>query len=64
MSENDLRNTIIDNLREHPEGLTIQSIAEITGINRMTVSKYVLVLSVEGTLLQRRIGRAKLCNLV
>jgi len=46
--ENNFKERIVENLKRHPEGLTILDIAEKTGINRVTVSKYVLVLSVEG----------------
>jgi DNA-binding transcriptional ArsR family regulator len=63
MLGNDFRERIIENLREHPEGLTIVSLAEGTGINRLTVSKYIMVLMAEGLILQRIIGTAKLCYL-
>jgi response regulator of citrate/malate metabolism len=63
MQENDFKERIIDNLREHPEGLTILSLAEETGISRITVSKYVMVMMAEGLILQRMIGTAKLCYL-
>ncbi|NIO44412.1 MAG: winged helix-turn-helix transcriptional regulator [Candidatus Aenigmarchaeota archaeon] len=63
MVENNFRKRIIKNLEKHPEGLTILSIAENTGINRITVSKYVFGLVSEGLISQRRIGPAKLCYL-
>jgi len=63
MEENNFRKRIIKNLKKHSEGLTILSIAENTGINRVTVSKYVFGLVSEGLVFQRRIGPAKLCYL-
>jgi len=61
--ENNFKERIVENLKRHPEGLTILDIAEKTGINRVTVSKYVLVLMAEGLMTQRKIGTAKLCYL-
>jgi DNA-binding IclR family transcriptional regulator len=63
MIENHFKERIAENLKKHPEGLTIMNIAENTGINRVTVSKYVLVMVAEGVLEQRSIGTAKLCHL-
>jgi DNA-binding IclR family transcriptional regulator len=63
MMENNFKERIVENLKRHPEGLTILDIAEKTGINRVTVSKYVLVLMAEGLMTQRKIGTAKLCYL-
>ena len=58
--ENNFKERIVENLKRHPEGLTILDIAEKTGINRVTVSKYVLVLSVEGMVAQIRVEMAEL----
>ena len=63
MKENHFRERIIANLKEHPEGLTILDIADGTGINRLTVSKYIFGLTYEGLVSQRRVGPAKLCYL-
>jgi DNA-binding IclR family transcriptional regulator len=63
MKENHFRERIIANLKKHPEGLTILDIADGTGINRLTVSKYIFGLFSEGMLFQRRVGPAKLCYL-
>jgi DNA-binding IclR family transcriptional regulator len=63
MPENEFRERIIQNLRVHPEGLTIFSLAEFTGISRFTISKYVMVMVAEGLINQRPIGTAKLCYL-
>jgi len=63
MTENNFRERIIDKLKQHPEGLTILNIASDTGINRITVSKYIFGLTSEGLILQRKVGTAKLCYL-
>ncbi len=63
MKENNFKERIIDNLKGHPEGLTILNIADSTGINRLTVSKYIWGMLFEGLILQRRVGTAKLCYL-
>ncbi len=59
--ENDFKERILEKIKKHPEGLTILSISQETGINRVTVSKYVLVLSAEGQVSMRNVGTAKLC---
>jgi response regulator of citrate/malate metabolism len=63
MTENNFKERIIENLKKHPEGLTILGIADSTGINRLTVSKYILVMVSEDLIHQRKIGNAKLCYL-
>ena len=63
MLENEFKERIMENLRVHPEGLTILSLAEFTRISRVTVSKYVLVMVAEGIINQRLIGTAKICYL-
>jgi DNA-binding IclR family transcriptional regulator len=63
MSESEFRKLIIENLRKHPEGLTILDLAEVTRMNRATASKYVFGLVAEGAVFQRNIGTAKLCYL-
>jgi DNA-binding IclR family transcriptional regulator len=63
MSENNIREKIIDILKKHPEGLTILEIADIVGMNRITVSKYIYGLISENKISQKRIGPAKLCCL-
>jgi len=63
MEENNLRKRIIENLENHPEGLTILNIAENTGINRITVSKYIFGMVSGGLIFQRKVGPAKLCYL-
>jgi hypothetical protein len=61
MSENNMSEIIMETLENHPEGLTILGIAENTGLNRLTVSKYALVMAAKGSILQRKVGSAKLC---
>jgi DNA-binding IclR family transcriptional regulator len=59
--ENNFMERVLQEIKKHQEGLTILDIAEKTGINRVTVSKYVLVLAAEGKITQRKVGTAKLC---
>jgi DNA-binding IclR family transcriptional regulator len=59
----DPKKDILGCLDKHPEGLTIQEIADITRLNRLTVSKYVAVLIAEGRFIERKVGSAKLCYL-
>jgi len=63
MIENNFRERIVENLKGHPEGLTILNIAASIGINRITASKYIFGLVSEGLIFQRRVGTAKLCYL-
>jgi len=63
MKENNFRERIIEDLKSHPEGLTLLNLAANTGINRITISKYIFGLVSEGLVLQRRVGTAKLCYL-
>ena len=57
------RDKIVDILKKHPEGLMILDISRLIGVSRVTVSKYIYVLTLEGVVVQRRIGSAKLCFL-
>ena len=57
------KNVILNALKHHPEGLTIQDIARFTKLNRITISKYIAVLIAEKTVIERKIGSAKLCYL-
>jgi DNA-binding IclR family transcriptional regulator len=59
----DLRQAIIDILKKHPEGLTLQKIAQLTNMNRLTATKYVHELIGAGIIYQRKVGVAKLCYL-
>jgi hypothetical protein len=63
MDENNHRNVIIETLKQHPEGLTISSIANLTGLHRHTSRKYINELIRVGEIIQRSVGAAKLCYL-
>ncbi|MEM5879200.1 MAG: helix-turn-helix domain-containing protein [Candidatus Aenigmatarchaeota archaeon] len=51
-------------LGKHPEGLLITEIARATKMNRLTVAKYIHELIGEGRVVQRKLGKARLCLLV
>jgi len=51
-----IKKRIIQILREHPEGLTIQDLSNTMKMHRQTVTKYVLWLVGEGVVHRRRIG--------
>jgi DNA-binding IclR family transcriptional regulator len=57
------KTTIIDVLTKHPEGLTLQKVAKLSGMSRLTATKYVHELIGEGRIYQREVGMAKLCYL-
>jgi DNA-binding IclR family transcriptional regulator len=57
------KNDIIEVLKNHPEGLTLQKIANLTRMSRLTATKYVHELIGEGKIYQREVGMAKLCYL-
>jgi predicted hydrocarbon binding protein len=50
---------ILETIRETPNGLTTSEIASKIGANRMTVSKYLELLRVQGFVEYRQIGSAK-----
>jgi len=54
---------IVETLKKHPEGLTLQKIANLTKMSRLTATKYVHELMGEGKVYQRSVGMAKLCYL-
>ena len=54
---------ITDMLKKHPEGLTLQKIANLTQMSRLTATKYIHELMGEGRVYQRNVGMAKLCYL-
>jgi len=55
---------ILETLRKHPEGLTLLSLAEFTGLHRHTATKYINELLGAGFISQRNVGVAKLCYLI
>ena len=59
----DPKNQIIEILKKHPEGLTLQKIAQLTNMSRLTATKYVHELIGSGVIYQRKVGVAKLCYL-
>ena len=54
---------LINVLESHPEGLTLVSLADISGLHRHTATKYVNELILSGLVSQRTVGMAKLCYL-
>jgi predicted transcriptional regulator len=50
-------------LRNHPEGLMLSEIAEITGMNRFTVTKYVHELMGNKSIFQKKVAAARVCYL-
>jgi len=63
MSKKDPRELILEVLRKHPEGLTIVSIAKLSGLHRHTSTKYIHELIGANMIFQRKVGAAKLCYL-
>jgi len=61
MSESSPKSIILDILKQHPEGLTLSSLAEKSGLHRHTSRKYVNELIRSGDVFQRFVGAAKLC---
>lgn len=59
----DPKQQIIEVLKKHPEGLTLQKIAQLTNMNRLTTTKYIHELLGAGVIYQRKVGVAKLCYL-
>lgn len=63
MYSEDPRKLILEALRKHPEGLTLLSLARVTGFHRHTATKYIHELLGAGIIFQRIVGVAKLCYL-
>ncbi len=59
-SKTDVKNKIVKILSQHPEGLTIQYLADDIGVSRQTVRAYILELKGSGIVLRRRVGSATL----
>ncbi|MGC8812676.1 MAG: hypothetical protein ACP5O8_03795 [Candidatus Aenigmatarchaeota archaeon] len=51
---------ILDILKSHPEGLTIQNVSKLARMSRITATKYVHELIGEGRIVERKIGIARL----
>ncbi len=59
----DPRIEIIELLKKHPEGLTIQQMSDMLGLSRLTVTKYLHELLGAEIVTQRKVGKAKLTYL-
>jgi DNA-binding IclR family transcriptional regulator len=57
------KKNILNLLEKHPEGLTLQKIAALIGMNRVTITKFIHELMGEGKVIQRKVSIAKLCYL-
>ena len=62
-TKEEIKEEIVEILKEHPNGLHILEIARQLGSHRHTVTKYVYELIGSGTIRVREIGTAKLCIL-
>jgi len=62
-SRRNVKELIMKTLRNHPEGLMLTEIAEITGMNRFTVTKYIHELVGNGSVFQKEAAAAKICYL-
>jgi hypothetical protein len=56
MAKKEPKGLIIEILREHPEGLTIQKLSSSIKMSRITTTKYVERLIGEGKITERKIG--------
>ncbi len=63
MTSLDPKKLIVSVLEEHTEGLTLVSLAELSGLHRHTATKYIKELMDKGIVFQRSVGVAKLCFL-
>jgi DNA-binding IclR family transcriptional regulator len=59
----DAKKLIVKALSKHPEGLMLTEIAEITGMNRFTVTKYIHELIGNGSVFQKEAAAARICYL-
>lgn len=57
----DQKKVILDLIKKHPEGLTLEKISSLVGTSRITATKYIHELLGEGVIYQRQVGVAKLC---
>ncbi len=60
ISNNRIKDKILQILEDHPEGLTIKSISRISGAHRQTVTKYLFWLNGAGIVYRRKVGSATL----
>jgi len=59
-SNNHIREKILEILKVHPEGLTIESVSSQIGLHRQTVTKYLFWLDGANVIYRRRVGSATL----
>src|SRR6476659_5794501 len=59
-----IKDEVVKVLQEHPEGITGARIAELVGITQGAMSKYLSMLRVDGVIVSRKVGVAKLWKLV
>jgi predicted hydrocarbon binding protein len=59
-----IKQQVVEILAQHPEGMTGAKIAEKVSITQGAMSKYLSMLSVDGIIMSRKIGVAKLWKLV
>uniref|UniRef100_A0A7C2BLH9 HTH domain-containing protein n=1 Tax=Thermosphaera aggregans TaxID=54254 RepID=A0A7C2BLH9_9CREN len=58
-----VKERILELLKEvYPQDLPIKEIAGRIGVSRTTASKYIAVLEIEGAVVCKFVGRAKLCR--
>lgn len=62
-TKKDIKNHIIEVLKEHSDGLTILDVAKLTGRNRLTVSKYLAILEAEKIVECNKVGVSKIFRL-
>ena len=55
-----IKERILNVLKRHPEGLTIDSLSEMVGAHRQTITKYIFWLDGAGLIHRRRVGSATL----
>jgi len=59
-SGNNTKEKILELLKAHPEGLTIESISNMIRLHRQTVTKYIFWLDGADVVYRRRVGSATL----
>lgn len=59
-SKDEIKQKILEVLKDHPEGLSIQEISEELGMHRHTVTKYVYFLGGAGEVFVRKVGMVSL----
>ena len=59
-----IKQDVIAILAKNPDGITGAKIAEIVGITQGAMSKYLSMMSVDGIIVSRKVGVAKLWKLV